>query len=190
MIQPISYERWQQAQKAERACHKLGFNEGIGHYYWAYRNIFNYLKIPLINDRVVIEIGPADFPALMFCDTRESIVIEPMPSPFLKQICERCKIMLITTPVEDLCMPRAQEIWVFNVLQHVIDPEWFIKQCKIIKTVRFFEPINQPACEYHPHSPIEEDFRRWFGDCVRIYDDKLPNFFDDKCAYGTWINNA
>lgn len=191
---PITHERWQQAQQAERKLHKLGFNEGIGHYFWTYRNYFKYLGIsPDQKGKTIIEIGPADFPALMFCYAFEGLVIEPMESEYLKHICERLGIGRSFMPVEESShLPECDEIWLFNVMQHVIDPAKFVDACKTAtKCIRFFEPIDQYVCEHHPHTFSMQDFIAWYGfETVNIYDERLPGFFDDKCAYGTWYKNT
>lgn len=190
MTQPISLDRWQQAQAAERTLHKMGFNEGIGHYYWSYRNYFKYLDIRLDQQgKHIMEIGPADFPALMFCENYTGYIVEPMPSPFLEQICKHHRLPIYTNPIEQFDLPQVDEIWLLNVMQHVIDPELFVNKCKgAAKCIRFFEPINQPTCEHHPHTFDEKDFARWYGaETVKMYDEKLPGFFDDKCVYGIWI---
>lgn len=192
MISPITIERWQQAQKAERECHKMGFFEGLGHYAWV---SWQYDKFVSILDRdikhsSVIEVGPADSPMLAYADASLAYVVEPMPSNHLEIICTERHIEIINQPFEEIRQMDVSEVWLLNVLQHVIDPERIIHRAKEMgKIIRFFEPINQPTCDHHPHTFTEEDFRRWFGDCVKIYDDRLPYFFNDKCAYGVWIKD-
>lgn len=183
----ITNERWQQAQIAERQQHKMGFNEGIGHYFWAYRNYFKYLGIERNQQyKYILEIGPADFPALMFCENFRGAIIEPMPSPFLSEICSRCNIALITRQVEIFHLPKSDEIWLFNIMQHVQNPDEFVNKCKeSAETIRFFEPIDQPTCEYHPHTFSKDDYVKWYGG-VQNYTDRLPGFFDADCVYGIW----
>lgn len=190
---PITLDRWHQAQQAERKLHKMGFNEGIGHYYWSYRNYFKYLDIlPDQQGKMIIEIGPADFPAFMFCYNINGIIIEPMQSDYLAEIAKRIDIDVCTTPVEHANkLPKCDEIWLLNVMQHVIDPEVFVSKCKdAADVIRFFEPINQPTCEHHPHTFSDIDYINWYGiDVVKYYTDKLPGFFDDVCVYGVWAKN-
>lgn len=184
---PITIDRWKEAQLAERSLHKMGFNEGIGHYYWAYRNYFQYLGIELDQrGKFIIEVGPADVPALMFCECDNGVIIEPMQSGYLIEVCLRRGLRLVSDPVEILDLPTCSEIWLLNVLQHVIDPDLFVSKCKnAAETIRFFEPINQPVCTHHPHTFTKEDFERWYGE-VSMYTDRLPGFFDDDCVYGIW----
>ena len=189
MIQAISKARWQAAQTAERACHTLGMDEGFAHYAKCYANVFRYLGMETDqHGKTVLEIGPADFPALAYCQNYQGIVIEPMQSDCLSLICETRDIQIINSPVEEADLPSADSCWIFNVLQHVIDPELLIAKCKeVSQVIRFFEPVDYGTCEYHPHTFSQRDFARWFGDSVRRYTDRLPGFFDADCVYGTWV---
>lgn len=188
MIPAISKDRWLQAQAAERACHALSFNEGFTHYAKAYANIFRYLGMETNqHDKTIIELGPADFPALAYCQNYRGIVVEPMPCDHLSLICETRNIEILTAPVEEIDLPSVDEAWLFNLLQHVIDPELLISKCKeVAKAIRFFEPVDYGTCEYHPHTFSQQDFERWFGGCVKRYTDRVDGFFDADCVYGTW----
>lgn len=56
------------------------------------------------------------------------------------------------------------ECWIYNVLQHVIDPESVIITAKkYSKLVRIFEWINVPAHDGHPHELFYTDLIRWLG---------------------------
>jgi hypothetical protein len=101
---PIDAERWQAAQKAEREQHTLDYMEGLLHYAQSYKHYFAF--VGLGNDLGglnVIEVGPADFPALSQCKGEGIlIVIEPMPSEHLERICKEKNIALVTEPLEKL----------------------------------------------------------------------------------------
>lgn len=188
MIDPISKERWFLAQQSERRCHALDFKEGFAHYREAYQNIFRYLGMETDqHSKIILEIGPADFPALAYCSNYQGIIIEPMMSDHLVQFCGLNEIELITTPAEETNLPDVDEVWLFNLLQHVIDPDLLIAKCKAASdVVRFFEPVDYPTCVYHPHTFSQDDFARWFDGCVQRYTDRLARFFDNDCCYGTW----
>lgn len=194
----ISMERWKEAQIAERAQHTMNYMEGLLHYSNSYKHYFRF--VALGNDLGglnVIEVGPADFPALNECSgdgTR--IIVEPMPSEHLERICKEKGIQLVTTPFEKLNLqvgePRPSgitEVWLFNVMQHVIDPDKFIEQAKsIADRIRFFEPIDQPITEYHPHTYSLADYQKYFGDSVQLYaGGTIPGFHEADCAYGVWV---
>lgn len=187
MIEAITRERWNQAQVAERKCHQLEVTAGFEHYRQAYANIFQYLGMETDQQgKTIIEVGPADFPALAYCENYQGVIIEPMPSESLEKFCEVNHIRLIPDPLEETVLAQVDEVWIFNVLQHVIDPNLFIAKCKsVAKVVRFFEPLDCEICVYHPHTFSFADFERWFG-LVNRYTDRLEGFFDGDCCYGSW----
>lgn len=190
MKQAITIERWIEAQKAERSLHEMTYENGVDHYRKVYDVYFEFLKIE--NDqqgRSIVEIGSGDFPALMFRKNAEAGIIEPMPSDTLKRICEEMEISLLVTAFEHCISFKADEIWLLNVMQHIIDPELFIEKCKeTAEVIRFFEPINEGICLYHPHSYSQEDFNRWFGES-ELYTGGREYFHTATCAYGIWRKN-
>lgn len=200
----ISMERWQQAQNAERKLHTLGLEEGINHYQKTYQHYFAFVQLGFdLGGLSVMEVGPADFPALRYCKNYAGIVIEPMPSEHLQQFCKDAGVILFESPMENIdenmeglqaiqksgSVWLADEIWLFNVMQHIIDPQAFVAKCKsLARRIRFFEPINYPTSEYHPHTYTMEDFRNWFGDCVKEYKGgSVAGFHESDCAYGVFI---
>lgn len=191
---PIDWQRWEEAQKAEREQHKMGYAEGIVHYAESYNQYFKHVQLGKdLHGLHVIEIGPADFPALYFCENYNGVIVEPMPSDHLRTICENKGIRLIVEPFEvsEIVLEPAQtvEVWLFNVMQHVQDPDVFIARCKMLADrIRFFEPINQPITTYHPHTFTKEDFEKWFPGTVQDYKGGfIPGFHEADCVYGCWI---
>lgn len=191
-MQGITLERWREAQEAERSLHNADKNNNHNHYKNTYENYFRLLELGFnLHGLSVTEIGPADYPALRYCENyTHSVIIEPMPSKELEVFCDG-KISLITEPLELInTLPATTEVWLFNVMQHIIDPDIFISKCKEIgKRIRFFEPINYPTSVHHPHQFTVDDFRKWFGDCTKLYKGgALPGFHESDCAYGVFIN--
>jgi len=184
----ITKEDWLEAQKAERTQHTMSYEEGSKHYKNSYDNYFRYLGIGYNHKgKTIVEIGCADFPALEHCQVKKGICIEPMPSDILKAIAERKGLEIIAAPVEEINIPKCDEIWLLNVMQHIIDPDLFVEKCKeAAKVVRYFEPINYPTCVYHPHTFTLEDFQRWFTN-PNYYNDKAPGFHEAECAYGAYV---
>lgn len=196
---PIDKKRWAEAQVVERGYHNLGFAEGLMHYNQSYKNYFNYVGLGTdLGGMTVIEIGPADFPALYFCDNFNGVIIEPMKSEHLQRICESKNIQLIQKTLEELedgeimatqVSNALTEVWLFNVMQHIVDPDTFVNKVKAIADrIRFFEPIDQPVEVHHPQSYNLQDFKAWFGECVQLYEGgNVPGFHTAPCAYGVWI---
>lgn len=185
----ITLERWQEAQKAERQHHNLTRKEGQEHYLKTYKTYFEYLGIDFDHKgKTIVEIGCADFPALEHCQVKKGYLVEPMPSELLKELInEKPHLELIPYPVEHIELPKCDEIWLLNVMQHVIDPDLFIKKCKeAAKVIRFFEPINWPIEIYHPHTFTFEYFREHFKE-AKLYKGDRKDFHTAECAYGTWL---
>lgn len=184
----ISKDQWLIAQTAEKEMHTMSYEEGSKHYKHSYDCYFKYLGIGYNHStKTIIEIGCADFPALEHCKVLKGICVEPMPSSILKEIAKRKKLEIIQAPVEEIDLPKCDEIWLLNVMQHIIDPDLFVSRCKdAAKIIRYFEPIDYPTCIYHPHTFTLNQFKNWFNDAKR-YNDKVPGFHEAECAYGTWI---
>jgi hypothetical protein len=184
----ITKERWQEAQQAERKEHTFDYQEGFDHYRTSYEHVFRFLGMATDQrGKTILEIGPADFPALAYCQNYKGIIVEPMPSKHLNRFVKESKIKLIHYPVEEIELPFVDEAWLFNVLQHVIYPDLFIEKCKgVSKVIRYFEPIDYPTSEYHAHTFTRVDFVEWFG-LVNIYEGgSVEGFHQADCAYGTW----
>lgn len=185
MVKRITQDRWHEAQIAERICHKFDRKQGESHYKNTYNTYFKYLDIK-DSKNYIIEIGCADFPALQWVKFGKGVFIEPMPSDILKDIAKELNCDIIEKPVEKIDIPKCDEIWLLNVMQHVIDPDLFISKCKeSTKIIRFFEPIDWPIEIYHPHTFTFDWYKGHFPH-AKLYDGKHPNFHEAKCAYGIW----
>lgn len=183
----VTQERWLKAQEAERSFHNEDFETGKEHYGVSYEQYFKHLGIdPDLKEKNIVEIGPADFPALGYCRNigSKSLIIEPMPSDHLK----RFGITILNELAED-AQYEADEVWLFNVLQHVIDPYKIVENAKKqVSVIRFFEPINYGVDQCHPWNLTMEMFNSWFGESAKYYP---PNpdaikFHTWECAYGVW----
>ena len=186
MIEPISQSRWQEAQIAELTATSYERENSRR----AYEYIFDYLGMSFGQSiKFITEIGCGPYPAMSFCSNVVGAVYEPLHFDVLQDLATTGhSIVWYQRAFEDMPHPpRSDQVWIFNCLQHVRDPELVITRAKeIAPVIRFFEPVNYPTCVYHPHTFTEEDFRRWFGDSVKRYTDRLPGFFDSDCYYGTW----
>jgi hypothetical protein len=179
---------WKAAQIEERKYHYLSREEGIKHYAKSYENYFHYLGIDKnLKNKLIAEIGPADFPALAFCENiGYSYIVEPLPSVILKTF----GIGIVQKKAEELTFGQCDEVWLFNVLQHVEDPGKIVENAKLARCVRFFEPINYGVDACHLHNLTLEMFQDWFGE-VNYYpkNEKAIAFHQWECAYGVWLND-
>ena len=193
MSKKITKKRWQVAQTAERICHdefheKFTNEEGKEYYRKTYEKYFSYLQMGYNHKgKTITEIGCADYPALEHCEVKRGILIEPMPSTYLQSMVNnRPDLEIIAEPVENITIPKSEEIWLLNVMQHVIDPDLFIEKCKeATSLIRFFEPIDWPIEIYHPHTFDFDYYKKHFPQAVR-YEGNDKNFHTSKCAYGVW----
>lgn len=186
-------ENWyaQQNKEFELDNHVSDFEQGILHFRNVYDNYFKYLEIKKdLQHKRILEIGPANFPALAFCyNYADSYIIEPMASEYLLKCIYGKNIMRYQHPAEDITLPEndIHEVWLFNVLQHVIDPAIILNKCMIaVKTIRFFEPINQGIDGQHLHNFTIEYFEDFFKQKVNHFPkhQEIPRFHNGECAYG------
>lgn len=198
----IDITRWQAAQLAERVAHEADPNNTAAHYAKVYAKYFSYVNAGVdLHGIHVVEIGPAFHPALAVCKNYgRSIIVEPMLNHELIQFCKQHNVVLVDQPVESddfntaIDQLRGEkenfiEVWLFNVMQHIIDPESFIIKCKAAgDRIRFFEPIDVPVATHHPHTYAFEDFTKWFGPVVNRYKggSEGAGFHTADCAYGVW----
>ena len=187
MIQPVTDERWRRAQEAEKAF------ELEADLSWARSRdsaLFHYLQIDRDQQgRRIVEIGCGPVPVVAACENVKAWLVEPLRYKSLQDIAASRGFALFDVQAEVLSFQGRDEAWLFNTLQHVRDPEVIVANCKQLPIVRFFEPIDYPVSEHHPHSFSLADFRRWFGDCVKEYGEPYrPGFHDGPCAYGVWRN--
>jgi hypothetical protein len=198
----ISIPRWEEAQKAERAAHDNDPRNTSQHYAEVYKTYFKYVGLGTdLQGLHVIEVGPADHPALAICSNLGScIIVEPLPSHSLLETARMMGVGVLDEPLETinlvdwkntvkLVADKPVEIWLFNVMQHVIDPNVFIEKCKdVADRIRFFEPYNTPIEPHHPHSYAYQDYINYFGGCCQIYKGgSEPNFHTADCMYGVWV---
>lgn len=187
-------DRWKIAQEEERKLHDVhDIDTGWLNYRDTYRQYFEKLDISKNQTgKTILEIGPADFPALEFCKGYEhGYIIEPLPSKILKQLIRNKPITLFDCPAEYAEIPEVDEVWLLNVLQHTINPGLIIdKAKKAAKVIRFFEPINDTIDICHLHSFDMDFFRSFFGtENVKHHAASkgiLRNFHEHECAYGVW----
>lgn len=195
MVESISQERWDSAQKGE-----------VSHY--DYDNEPNYKNASFIilgeyfgldpeKDFVgkkILEPGGGCFPSVYFCKgLKKAVSVEPLYDQFPENVKQR----LSTNGVECLPIPfekyskktKFDEIWFFNVLTHVIDPRLQLELAKkVAKTVRIFEPIDTATNNEHPHTLTYEFFESVFPDTEikRYVGGSRSGFHQANCVYLTY----
>jgi hypothetical protein len=197
MSNKIEVGRWQEAQEVELHDHGISSYD-LKFYQNMYKNIFNFLKIDdknIFQNKVIVEVGPAFFPCLLDIKTKKSIVIEPLFDKFEQKIKNNYydnNIVCISLPLEQINIEdvKCDEIWIFNVMQHILDPDIFLeKAIKCSKIIRIFEPINCETNIAHPHRYTFEYFINKFNNFkhnLELYNgETILDFHLADCIYGS-----
>jgi hypothetical protein len=188
--EPITDERWNLAQHGEKFGHiEKVVEQSYADFKINYGYYFEYLNIDNtdLKQKSIAEIGCARISSLFFCNNySKSYVIEPTHYPEADKYYEGKDIVKIYERAEVCKFPKVDEVWMFNLLQHVQNPDLLIEKCKQnSKVIRFFEPIDYEINEQHPFKFSFDDFKNYFGDCVQLYHGR-PGFHQANCAYGIY----
>ncbi|MCK4814734.1 hypothetical protein KA005_03105 [bacterium] len=98
-----------------------------------------------LRGKSILDIGGGPISLLLKCvNFSKAVVVDPCNFP--GWILERYKahnIGFINNPAEEIELSGFDEVWIYNVLQHVIDPEEVLMLAKKTgKVVRIFEWVN------------------------------------------------
>lgn len=135
----------------------------------------------------ILDIGGGPVSMLLKCKGfKYGKVVDPCEYP--TWIDERYKIKNITYDrIKGEDIPTAityDEVWIYNVLQHVDSPEEIIKRArKVSKLIRIFEWIDMPPVEGHPHTLTEEKLNEWLGGSGQV-EELNENHCVGKSYYG------
>ncbi len=143
------------------------FDEEQKHFVYGYHMglLINHYKFITPQIRILdVGGGPVSM-LLKATNLAEGLVIDPMSYPrwtvdryALKNI--RVKVQ----PAEDMDESGWDEVWMYNCLQHTVDPHKIIRNClKAGKKFRVFEWLDIPPHEGHPWMLTEESMNRWIG---------------------------
>jgi len=119
-----------------------------------------------IHGKKILDIGGGPASILLKCyDHGKSKVVDPLEYP--KWTVERYasnNIEYHQMNGEDITETDYDEVWIYNCLQHTIDPEKIIKAAKKAAPIlRIFEWINIPAHDGHPQELKEDLLNKWIG---------------------------
>jgi len=107
--------------------------------------------------------GPVSI-LLKTINTSFRTVVDPCNYPdWIKQRYEAANITYFKCEAENYISTRVyDECWIYNVLQHVQDPEQIIRTAKqYSKLIRIFEWIDIPPHDGHPHELKEHLLNLW-----------------------------
>lgn len=160
----------------------------------------HFTYAPLMNLRVVqywiqdmegkriLDIGGGPTSMLLKTwDIKEGRVYDPISWPsWVQQRYASVNISLVEKGGEELFETGWDEVWIYNCLQHVVDPHLIVKNAmKAAKVLRMFEWINIPPHIGHPHMLIKEELESWIGQYGYV-----TNIAGDDSAYGHAFHGA
>lgn len=143
-----------------------------------------------VNGKSILDLGGGPVSMLLkTVNAGKRTVVDPCSYP--EWIVERYKaadICYFKCPAENFVSTRIyDECWIYNVLQHVQDPEKIIKNAQqYAKTIRLFEWINIPAHEGHPHELRKEILDTWLGAAGKVEELNGENACHGTAYYGVF----
>jgi len=114
----------------------------------------------------VIDIGGG--PSSMLLKTEgltRGLVVDPISYPQWTKDRYSVKNIEVHVDVgENVTETGYDEVWIYNCMQHAIDPEKIIANARAAAPVlRLFEWIDIPAHDGHPHELTEQLLNKWIG---------------------------
>lgn len=149
-----------------------------------------------LKEKHILDIGGGPVSLLLKCLNGYGCVMDPCDYPswveerykaaginYEKRKGEDLLDLLIDYPGEI----KIDEIWLYNVLQHVDDPQKIIENIKKAgKMLRIFEWIDTIENIGHPHILTEEKLNNWIGQKGNIIVLNGENECYGKAYYGTF----
>lgn len=146
----------------------------------------------------ILDIGGGAYSLLLKCLNigEDSFVIDPlmMRHPAWVNMRYNCLgVNAITLKGEDV-LPFFEgqvfdEVWFYNVLEHVEDPEIIVKNAKkIAKVIRVFEWLDTRINVGHIHSLNEETMNKWLGGYGKT-EVISRGGANGKCYYGLFLGD-
>ena len=164
MVAPISRERWEEAQRAEalywkteaKRPEKLARDIADGHH-WTMGALD--IRQETVGGAEILDLAGGDYPlarALYWRDYGYTVVD---PAPPLRSDYEG--VTRVQEMAETYRGEEVDEVWGYNVLQHVMDPAAVMATARhhAQRTIRWFDVVETPLYTVHPHS-ITSDWLR------------------------------
>jgi hypothetical protein len=143
-----------------------------------------------VRGRSIVDLGGGPASMLLKCIDlgKGSMVVDPCPYPFwVQQRYQEAGIEYNPTPAEDFEGTGYHEAWIYNVLQHVIDPEKIVHNAKkAARRIRFFDWIDTPPHPGHPHELTAASLSKWLGGKGTVEEFKGENGLFGRAFYGVF----
>lgn len=119
-----------------------------------------------VQNKSILDIGGGPSSMLLQCKNLQSgKVCDPIKYPkwtIQRYSCKNISVEIIGG--EEIEEYGWDEVWIYNCLQHVNDPQKIIENAKkSAKVLRIFEWINVPPHEGHPHMLTKSNLENWIG---------------------------
>lgn len=125
-----------------------------------------YWRAINMGGRSVLDVGggPASL-LLKCCNLGYAKVVDPCQWPaWVAARYRDAGIEYQRLPAEEMSESGWDEVWLYNVLQHVRDPEQVVARArKAGKVLRIYEWLEIPADEMHPHTLHMDKLDAWLG---------------------------
>lgn len=117
-------------------------------------------------DKKIIDIGGGPTSMLLKChNLKEGLVVDPIKYPQWTKDRYATKNISVNVDIgENVNEIGWDEVWIYNCMQHAIDPQKIINNAKRCAPVlRLFEWLDIPAHDGHPHELTEQNLNIWIG---------------------------
>lgn len=141
-----------------------------------------------IKDKTILDIGGGPSSLLLKCiNIGYGCVVDPIEWPhWTLARYEFADIDFVLGKGEDVNETGYDEVWIYNVLQHVVDPGLIIENAKRAgKIIRLFEWLEIGEAPGHPHNLLEEQMNEWLGGVGKVNAD-VPR---GKEYYGVFLGD-
>lgn len=118
-----------------------------------------------MGDKNIMDIGGGPVSMMLKTKAPLKIVVDPCDySKWVEARYEEADIKYYKQFGEECneIVSKVDEVWIYNVLQHTLDPMKIIQNAKkISKTIRLFEWIDAGTSDGHPHELTADKLDAW-----------------------------
>ncbi len=173
----VTKKDWEKAQKWEKEWHGNcvnSFNEEAKQLQYA--KLMGLVPTPThrtphnfdLQGKSILDIGGGAYSLLLKCTNfKTAVVSDPLMDKFPQWVRDRYranKIAGMNLSGEEIEDDGSvfDEVWIYNVLEHVLDPHKIIKNAyKISKIIRLYEWLNTPPNIGHPQTLRKGKMDKW-----------------------------
>jgi len=149
-----------------------------------------------LQKKSILDIGSGPYSLLLKCSNfSHAVASDPLMSQFPKWVIDRYAnsgIFCISRKAEEFTGDEPlyppitifDEVWIYNVLEHVISPKEIIKNVRgLSRVIRIFEWLDTRTNVGHPHTLEEAKLNRWLGGDGKVEEIRRGGAVG-KCYYG------